>query len=778
MTGLKQSLILDFIKMYDPTHQIISIDSGRKEIRYNVRNTYAGKFNDEEFVRAYYVIKLIKLSGFKKDDILVEQEYVFQIGRGKKPIKIDIVVLKEDKPFILLEVKSPTQYDSEKYKAIRGQLFGVSDNLQLKDKLNWLVYATTYAESQIEEEALTIDYKLFSSWQAWRDSNERSFSQIPDTTSRFTEHLIKGKVTLKPLSKETIMKLKRRLHNTLWRGGGTRGDNKVFFNLLKLIISKVYDEHETQDAMPFTFQLKYAGNAVDYDKTYNAVQDLYSKTLQNKNYLDFDPSKLAELSKIEKGIDSIELTEEEIAFVVSELQNYSLTITDYDALAIFFETILREEFKQNVGSFFTHSNIVTFMLYAVGLDELTKSLITQDQRLPYIIDPSVGSGTFLIEAMRTITKTVIEQKHQLIVNETIRRLISKQFDDNLKVHPWAQEYIYGIDRNPHLLLTTKVNMIMHGDGHVHVYPSDALNEFGQFDDLLKKERTSIVYSGKVNEQFDIILSNPPFSMDIEQKSKERYREIFPSLGQKSSEVLFIERWYQLLREKGRVAVVLPESVFDTTDNLDVRMFLYKYFWVKAIISLPEGMKKGAFGPYTGTKTSLLLCQKKENDEVKQWDVLWNAQLDNFYYVKNELEKYFGKGRKQGTSSTILQHGGEKERKCLIDLLKEYIDDMFAEYDSDLSINGLVEKYEDDFRAVEKDTWLFRRVVKDLSSIYPAWKTTVLIIHTDQIGYKRTKRREDVTVNRLYKADKNGVIINSAQPENILDLLWREVQWSN
>ena len=35
---------------------------------------------------------------------------------------------------------------------------------------------------------------------------------------------------------------------------------------------------------------------------------------------------------------------------------------------------------------------------------------------------------------------------------------------------------------------------------------------------------------------------------------------------KNSENLFIERWYQLLKENGRVAAVLPESVFDIGEN--------------------------------------------------------------------------------------------------------------------------------------------------------------------------------------------------------------------
>ena len=54
-----------------------------------------------------------------------------------------------------------------------------------------------------------------------------------------------------------------------------------------------------------------------------------------------------------------------------------------------------------------------------------------------------------------------------------------------------------------------------------------------------------------------------------------------------------------------LAAVLPESVFDTTENKYIRLFLYKYFTIKAVVSLPQI----SFEPYTSTKTSILFAQK-------------------------------------------------------------------------------------------------------------------------------------------------------------------------
>jgi type I restriction enzyme M protein len=94
---------------------------------------------------------------------------------------------------------------------------------------------------------------------------------------------------------------------------------------------------------------------------------------------------------------------------------------------------------------------------------------------------------------------------------------------------------------------------------------------------------------------------------------------------KNSENLFIERWYQLLKEGGKLGVVLPDSVFDTNENLYIRLFLYRFFFIKAVVSLPQI----AFQPYTPTKTSLLFATKKSTAEVEAWDAAWRTASSEY-----------------------------------------------------------------------------------------------------------------------------------------------------
>lgn len=774
MDKLKIGLILDYINKLDPDKKIIDINLKGNEVTYHVKNNFKTKLNLEEWVRIFYVIKLIKQNEFKQKDLEIEKEYEFSIGRGGKKPRVDIVIYKNDLPHILIELKESNQYEKERYNSIKGQLFGVANNLGKKQKINWLVYATITAIEDITEEVLVIDYNNFKEFESWDDAGQPIFHQLPDTRGRFVRILIKSPGNLQPLNKDLIFKLKNRLHDTLWRGG-TREDNKIFFNLLKLIISKVYDENETEDGKPYRFQLYYQEDSIDYKKTKDEILKLYRESLAGENYLNLSEKRVEELKELEASIDNIELTAEEIVFVVSELFRYSLKITDYDVLSIFFEMILRHEFKQTKGLYFTHTNLVSFILYGLEIDNLAKTMLKNERKLPVIMDSSVGSGTFLTEAMKIITNSVLDDQNKIAVTETLRRFIRENFDEDRKRHPWAREFLYGIDKQPHLALTTKVNMVMHGDGHIHVYAYDALNDFGRYEDLLNQRKKSEVYPSFVNENFDVIVSNPPFSVKITKNEREKYKDYFPILGTKSSEILFIERWYQLLRPKGRLGVVLPESIFDTTENMNVRLFLFKHFWIKSIISLPGGAKKGAFSPYTGTKTSLLFAQKKSDEEIKIWQELWDKYDNEFQKIKRRIIKYFPKKEKKIKDKKLEESLSKEE---LLEILGDYLLNNFDKDDKELDIKQLLEKYDEIVNSLNRKWWIFHKISKEIDNIYPEWKTKIFIAHTDFIGYKRTKRREDKIKNNLFIEKNSKIIIDKTNPKSVIDFMRGSIRWEN
>jgi type I restriction enzyme M protein len=299
-------------------------------------------------------------------------------------------------------------------------------------------------------------------------------------------------------------------------------------------------------------------------------------------------------------------------------------------------------------------------------------------------------------------------------------------------------------------------MILHGDGSTNIFVKDGLLPFIKYEketapNIMHYSEVDELYHNKaVNGNFDLILTNPPFSVDLDNDTKKTIKSSFIFGGKRNSENLFIERWYQLLRENGRLAAILPESVFDTTENKYIRLFLYKYFKIKAVVSLPQL----AFEPYTSTKTSILFAQKKTSDELIAWNTAWNTASKEYSKLKTRVENLIAVHngtKKKNKLPSIKDMTADEEKATIRRMLKNY----FTDSDEKLSSNELIEKYSAELSnlcTIDKDTvdsfghvntwWVFGEVASQL-------KYNVFMAEVDNIGYKRTKRSEKEMPNELF-----------------------------
>lgn len=199
-----------------------------------------------------------------------------------------------------------------------------------------------------------------------------------------------------------------------------------------------------------------------------------------------------------------------------------------------------------------------------------------------------------------------------------------------------------------------------------------------------------------------------------------------------------------------LAAVLPDNVFDTTENKYIRLFIYKYFKVKAIVSLPQL----TFQPYTSTKTSVLFAQKKTKEELQQWNDAWNSASKKYAKLKTRVENliavYDGKKEKSKLPS-IKSLTNDEERDCIIQLLKDYLlaDDVL------LSTTELIKKYRDELMELCKydkgtvdsfghvNTWW---VFSEISALV---SNDVFMAEVENVGYKRTNRGENEMPNELF-----------------------------
>ena len=205
--------------------------------------------------------------------------------------------------------------------------------------------------------------------------------------------------------------------------------------------------------------------------------------------------------------------------------------------------------------------------------------------------------------MKLITKEVkYKQFHKVKASKNVTWRFEELFKPDYQENKWAKHYLYGSEINFDLGTASKVNMILHGDGSTNIFVKDGLLPFRNYvkETGVNSLETAFVddlYNNKeVNGKFDVAISNPPFSVDLDTQTQREVKNAFVFGDKKNSENLFIERYYQLLKEGGRLAVVLPESVFDTTENKYIRLFIFKYFNVKAIKAIPAANINITFKP--------------------------------------------------------------------------------------------------------------------------------------------------------------------------------------
>lgn len=737
---------------------------------------------DEEYVRVYLTNKLVNELGYVKKNIEFEKTYTqSSIGREKKnknTAQVDIIVKdKVGNPFLFIELKAPDKFEEGK-SDIKGQLFNLSDEeeKQYKTKVKYLVYYTVdHIDEKFVDNLIIIDKTTTPTYEEWEAKNKISISnELPfhyGNPPRRIRVKKDGDKDLISISKDRLAKIRTHIHNTLWSSGVE--DNEAYNFLIKFLLTKIYDEDFAKPNDEYKCQI--------YDKDYEdensfllRINDAYKKALKDK--LNYNNKDLESSSIISNSI-----TVKSLYFMTELLENYSFRkslTSKEDILGLFFEETNRDKFKQSKGQFFTTTNVVNFIIYGLQLDQLAMCLFDKHRMLPYIIDPSTGSGTFLIESMKAITKT-FKNRTANLSNEELR--IYKKFFPEDKPNEWAQDFIYGIDNSYNLALSTKVNMILHGDGSSHIFLNDGLASFDQYKDLkgtkLEERETAGEYYSKqdanilVNERFNVIFSNPPFSVNTTISEKELNKYFL--FGDGKSENLFIERYYQLLQEGGRLGVVLPESTFDTTEHTYIRLFLYKYFNIKAIISLPQV----TFEPYTTTKTSILFAQKKTKAEVEKWNDLWKYYSKEWGKLKTRVTRYFRffvKGEKLNKKTSFVKELSEEtiqlfeladteaikeikeeDKQNILTNIKRFLKDYITKADESLDIKELLEKYTNEIKLLsefDKKTtaafgyvnswWVFGEVAKELDY-------KIFMASADNVGYKRTKRGENPMPNDLF-----------------------------
>lgn len=596
----------------------------------------------EERVRQEYLCTLVNEYGYSLDQI---DEEVTVTGRGSGQARADFLIWRsaldrrsDRKAMIVVECKA--------------------DNVTIDQKT--YKQGANYSQYEQAKFFVTHNNRETKYWKVdlqRRAPNFQEIENIPtaDATDKEIEAILSK---LKEFKEDEFADLLHQCHNVI-RNREKKDPAAAFDEIAKILFVKVWVEREMRRKRQR--QNLFTVEFLDSQLGDNPLDVLFQQT---KEFYKAD--------RIFKGDDRINLKPATGREIVRRLEQYNLSATSEDIKGIAFERFLGRTFRGEIGQFFTPRSIVEFMIRMIEPEE-------ED----IICDPASGSGGFLIRFFEIVREQILadidstyqkyskdldsqklpEKKKAELLNKRYEELQEEIRQDRKGSRLWklANRCIYGTDANDRMARTSKMNMIMHGDGHGGVHHHDGF----------------INVNGIFEERFDIVLTNPPFGANVEPsdviletdvsvpyEEERRYEEEYGDLyrealarvranlnepiaklfelpksesGKVKTEILFIERCLSLLNPGGRLGIVLPEGVLNNPSLAYVREFCEDRAFILAVVSLPQ---ETFYSSQASVKASLLFMQKfneKEKAELNGIKNIAEANVDAKYALEIEAE---------------------------------------------------------------------------------------------------------------------------------------------
>lgn len=595
----------------------------------------------EEKVRQHYICILVNEYGYSLNQMAQELK-VNNSQRGQGKARADIVIWKSKKDkddgraaFIVVECKAENvkirvedYYQGFNYAAWAHAEFFITTN---EKETKFFNVDPAYLPQKLEEVVAIPTAKDVD--------NAKKIEQIKNQTKTFT--------------REEFTKTLQACHNII-RNNDKLSPEAAFDEISKLLFMKIRYERQQRGTKVFT-RKQYEMEEKNYEE--NIRPGLKGTALYSQSYM----QRLFSTTKVEfkedhlfEESDEIKIRENSFVQILDKLENFNLSDTQDDVKGIAFEQFLGTTFRGELGQFFTPRTIVDFM---------TEILDPQEGEV--ICDPTCGSGGFLIKAFEYVREKIeadvrrqkkrlreaLEgddfdskpESEQIAINEQIDKMqtaLNSELDTSIKdsrMYQLSHNCIYGTDANPRMARTSKMNMIMHGDGHGGVHHHDGL----------------LNVNGIFEERFDIILTNPPFGQSVDRNQliseadrftdnemKRKYRAKYGKaydealkqvddhigkslislydLGSTSTltEVLFMERCFRLLKKGGRMGMVLPEGVLNNKNLAAVREYFEGRAKLILICSIPQDVFIAAGAT---VKPSLIFMRRFTAEEEAEYE---------------------------------------------------------------------------------------------------------------------------------------------------------------
>lgn len=549
----------------------------------------------EEIVRQLWLRRIIEDLNYPKERIKVEKAVWF--GSGVSDKAADIVIMHSDgeHPYIIFEVKKPKRKDGlqqlKSYCNAEGSPIGV-----------WSNGGETVILHREEPNIFSTLPSIPTVHQSLQDVVTEQWT----INKLITENkLVREKLSLKNI----ILDLEDLVL------ANAEGIDDSFDEVFKLIYAKLYDEWAATNDGRRNRRIHFRIYGESPDELYRKINGLFD---QAKNKW--------------RGVfaldDKIKLKPSHLMTCVSFLQDVKLFNANLQVIDEAFEYLVTEVAKGKKGQYFTPRWVIDMCV------KMMNPKITEK-----VIDPACGSAGFTVH--------------------TIFWVAGNQFSANgLPPHivEYVRENVFGIDSSPRAVKIAKALNLIAGDGKSNIYELNSLhspkwNDEGKaafrpmltrFLDDPEKDRDN--QENFRYFDFDVLLTNPPFAGNINEREILKQFQLAERNGKSVSkigrDILFIEKCLNFLKPGGRCAIVLPQGRLNNSSDLHIRNFIFDKARLLAVV----GLGVNTFKPHTGTKTSVIFLQKYIDEELEEirnavgtYEAEWSTYLEGLKFIAAQAE---------------------------------------------------------------------------------------------------------------------------------------------
>lgn len=314
--------------------------------------------------------------------------------------------------------------------------------------------------------------------------------------------------------------------------------------------------------------------------------------------------------------DGILLDDDTIQEVVLRLQSMNIGKMAPTALSMAFQVFRDATLKLGDGQYYTPLRVIE-----AGVEMMC---VTHKD---VVIDPACGTGGFLSAALMKIAASGADEK---------------------SITQWAHYKLFGVDRDRTNIKLTRALMVGIGDGSTNAHHGDSLRE------TKWKSDTKGIQTVLGDSRYTVVLTNPPFGKDLvinAADARSSKLEICKhTKGGLASDtyapttelgIAFVERAWRILRNGGRLGIVLPETYFFSKSYTWFREWMDTHFILRGALNVPME----AFQGFCRAKTNFYVFEKigeGEKVETPSWfrdGYVWVSNAPTIGLNKDGLDLY-------------------------------------------------------------------------------------------------------------------------------------------